>query len=109
MIRIFRFAAVLLATFIATAPLALAQKARREHEAGKPFKVGVLTGASTGKSLDGALAGHHRLAAVLAHLLEMAGEREAAIAHYLTAAGRTTSLPERNYLNLKAARLGASV
>lgn len=37
-------------------PLALANKARREHEAGRPFKVGVLTGASTGKSLDGALA-----------------------------------------------------
>ncbi len=37
-------------------PFALAQKAKREHEAGKPFKVGVLTGASTGKSLDGALA-----------------------------------------------------
>jgi propionyl-CoA:succinyl-CoA transferase len=37
-------------------PYALAQKARREHQAGKPFKVGVLTGASTGKSLDGALA-----------------------------------------------------
>ena len=37
-------------------PFALAQKARREHDAGKPFKVGVLTGASTGKSLDGALA-----------------------------------------------------
>jgi acetyl-CoA hydrolase len=37
-------------------PFALAQKARREHEAGRPFKVGVMTGASTGKSLDGALA-----------------------------------------------------
>ena len=37
-------------------PFALAQKARREHTAGRPFKVGVLTGASTGKSLDGALA-----------------------------------------------------
>ena len=37
-------------------PYALAQKARREHLAGNPFKVGVLTGASTGKSLDGALA-----------------------------------------------------
>lgn len=58
-------------------------------------------------ALDEALAGHHRLAAVRAHLLEMAGEREAAIAHYLTAAGRTTSLPERNYLTLKAAQLGA--
>jgi len=37
-------------------PRAVAAKARREHEAGKPFKVGVLTGASTGPSLDGALA-----------------------------------------------------
>src|SRR5664279_3530538 len=37
-------------------PAALAKKARREHEAGRQFKVGVLTGASTGKSLDGALA-----------------------------------------------------
>src|SRR5512133_580938 len=37
-------------------PFALAKKARREHEAGRPFKVGVMTGASTGKSLDGALA-----------------------------------------------------
>jgi propionyl-CoA:succinyl-CoA transferase len=37
-------------------PRALAAKARREHESGKLFKVGVLTGASTGPSLDGALA-----------------------------------------------------
>ncbi len=37
-------------------PRALAQRARREHEAGRPFQVGVLTGASTGRSLDGALA-----------------------------------------------------
>lgn len=37
-------------------PLALAGKAEREHAAGRPFKVGVLTGASTGPSLDGALA-----------------------------------------------------
>src|SRR5512145_1905655 len=37
-------------------PAALALKARREHAAGREFKVGVLTGASTGKSLDGALA-----------------------------------------------------
>jgi acetyl-CoA hydrolase len=37
-------------------PAALARKAVAEHEAGRPFKVGVLTGASTGKSLDGALA-----------------------------------------------------
>ena len=37
-------------------PAALAKRARREHEAGRAFRVGVLTGASTGKSLDGALA-----------------------------------------------------
>lgn len=37
-------------------PRALAAKARAEHQAGREFKVGVLTGASTGPSLDGALA-----------------------------------------------------
>src|SRR5688500_426448 len=37
-------------------PVALAARARAEHEGGRPFKVGVLTGASTGPSLDGALA-----------------------------------------------------
>ncbi len=54
---------------------------------------------------DGRLRGHHRLDAVRAHLLEMAGDHEAAIAYYQTAAGRTTSLPERNYLITQAARL----
>lgn len=37
-------------------PRAVAAKARGEHAAGRPFKVGVLTGASTGPSLDEALA-----------------------------------------------------
>jgi propionyl-CoA:succinyl-CoA transferase len=37
-------------------PVALAKKAEREHAAGREFTVGVLTGASTGPSLDGALA-----------------------------------------------------
>lgn len=37
-------------------PRALAQRAELEHRAGRPFKIGVLTGASTGPSLDGALA-----------------------------------------------------
>ena len=37
-------------------PVALARKAEREHAAGREFTVGVLTGASTGPSLDGALA-----------------------------------------------------
>ena len=54
---------------------------------------------------DGRLAGHHRLDAVRAHLLELGGDHQAAIEHYSIAAGRTTSLPERNYLITQAARL----
>ena len=37
-------------------PHAVAARAERLHEAGKPFKIGVITGASTGRSLDGSLA-----------------------------------------------------
>jgi len=58
---------------------------------------------------DARLAGHHRLDAVRAHLLEMAGDYEAAIAHYRIAAGRTTSTPERDYLTMQAARLSESL
>jgi len=47
----------------------------------------------------------HRLDAVRAHLLERAGDRDAAVALYRKAAGRTASVPERNYLTMKAARL----
>jgi RNA polymerase sigma factor (sigma-70 family) len=54
---------------------------------------------------DGRLAGHHRLEAVRAHLLEMAGDDAAAHSAYLLAARRTTSLPERRYLEGRAARL----
>jgi RNA polymerase sigma factor (sigma-70 family) len=54
---------------------------------------------------DGRLAGHHRVDAVRAHLLELAGDRPAAIACYLSAAGKTASVPERNYLATQAARL----
>ena len=54
---------------------------------------------------DERIAQHHRLEAVRAHLLEMAGEREAARAAYRLAARRTTSLPERRYLDERAARL----
>ncbi|MEX0325443.1 MAG: succinate CoA transferase [Puniceicoccaceae bacterium] len=38
-------------------PRAIAERAKEEHAAGRPFKIGVITGASTGESLDGALAG----------------------------------------------------
>jgi RNA polymerase sigma factor (sigma-70 family) len=54
---------------------------------------------------DPRLAERHRLEAVRAHLLEMAGDREAAITHYRLAASRANSLPERDYLMLQAARL----
>jgi acetyl-CoA hydrolase len=37
-------------------PRSIADRAREEHRSGRPFQIGVLTGASTGDSLDGALA-----------------------------------------------------
>jgi len=55
--------------------------------------------------VDERLNGHHRLDAVRAHLLEMAGDTEAAHGHYRAAARRTTSLPEQRYLTARAARL----
>jgi predicted RNA polymerase sigma factor len=54
---------------------------------------------------DDRVAGHHRLAAVRAHLLEMAGEQGEARAGYRAAARLTTSLPEQRYLLARAARL----
>jgi predicted RNA polymerase sigma factor len=60
------------------------------------------------EALDGDrhLGGHHRLPAVRAHLLELAGDRAAAEVHYRTAAARATNVPERDYLLTQAARLG---
>jgi predicted RNA polymerase sigma factor len=55
---------------------------------------------------DDRLARHHRLAAVRAHLHEQAGDHDAARDAYALAARRTTSLPERRYLEARAARLG---
>jgi RNA polymerase sigma factor (sigma-70 family) len=57
---------------------------------------------------DERMASHYRLAAVRAHVLEMAGDRDAALSGYRTAARRTTSIPERRYLESRAARLQAS-
>lgn len=54
---------------------------------------------------DPRLANHHRLAAVRAHLHDKLGYRELARTAYLRAAELTASLPERNYLLMKAARL----
>nr|WP_307720321.1 DUF6596 domain-containing protein [Cellulomonas algicola] len=49
----------------------------------------------------------HRLDAVRAHLLESAGDTAAARAAYHRAAAAATSVPERRYLTLRAARLTA--
>jgi predicted RNA polymerase sigma factor len=54
---------------------------------------------------DARLATSHRLDAVRGHLLERSGETAAAVELYRKAASRTTSVPERNYLLMKAARL----
>ena len=54
---------------------------------------------------DDRLARHHRLHAVRAHLLELAGDRSAAAAAYRTAARYATNLPERRYLEARAANL----
>jgi RNA polymerase sigma factor (sigma-70 family) len=62
------------------------------------------------KELDGdsRIKDHYRLAAVRAHLLERSGQIESAIKHYAEAAEKTASIPERNYLLLKIARLRAN-
>ena len=54
---------------------------------------------------DERLRGNHRLDAVRAHLIERTGERDAAVKLYQSAASKTSSIPEKNYLMLKAARL----
>ena len=53
---------------------------------------------------DRRIADHYRLDAVRGHLREKLGEHERARAHYLAAAERTASLPERNYLIGRAMR-----
>ncbi len=73
--------------------------------------VGMVDGPRAGldllSTLDGAgpLAGHHRVPAVRAHLLEMAGDPDGARAAYEEAARGVVSEPERRYLQERAARL----
>jgi predicted RNA polymerase sigma factor len=54
------------------------------------------------------LEGHHRVHAVRAHLLELAGDGAGAHAEYSRAAELTASLPEQRYLTRRAARLAGS-
>jgi RNA polymerase sigma factor (sigma-70 family) len=73
--------------------------------------VAMVHGPKAGLALLGTLnagdqLGHtHRLHAVRAHLLELAGNPAAARESYLQAARMTASLPEQRYLSLRAARL----
>jgi predicted RNA polymerase sigma factor len=73
--------------------------------------VAMVRGARAGLDLLGPLeaderiAAGHRLHAVRAHLLEMAGDRVAARDSYQAAARLTTSLPQQRYLYARAARL----
>jgi predicted RNA polymerase sigma factor len=57
---------------------------------------------------DERMARHHRLHAVRAHLLDMAGQPQAARESYRTAARYATSLPERRYLEARAATLASN-
>ncbi|MEE6309381.1 sigma-70 family RNA polymerase sigma factor [Plantactinospora veratri] len=57
---------------------------------------------------DDRIADDHRLHAVRAHLLELAGDRPAARAAYATAARRAPALPQQRYLNARAARLAST-
>ncbi|NEB82444.1 DUF952 domain-containing protein, partial [Streptomyces sp. SID14478] len=76
---------------------------------GRAVAVAMVHGPAAGLAetdkLTGALGGHHRLAAVRAHLLELAGDRDAARAAYQEAAAGTLSRPEQRYLRVRAARL----
>jgi RNA polymerase sigma factor (sigma-70 family) len=55
----------------------------------------------------GELTEHHRLPAVRAHLLEMAGDHAAALDNFRTAASLTGSIPEQRYLLTRAERLAS--
>ncbi|MPZ97038.1 MAG: sigma-70 family RNA polymerase sigma factor [Propionibacteriales bacterium] len=58
-----------------------------------------------GLESDQRIAGDHRLYAVRAHLLDLAGDRAAARDSYRAAAERTTSIPKQRYLHGRADRL----
>jgi RNA polymerase sigma factor (sigma-70 family) len=56
---------------------------------------------------DARVAHSHRLESVRGHLLELAGDPQAARESYQRAARMTASVPEQRYLALRAARMGA--
>lgn len=80
----------------------------------RAIAVAMVEGADRGLELlkvldrDSRIKDHYRLAAVRAHLLERSGKIESALRYYAEAAEKTASIPERNYLLLKIARLRAN-
>jgi predicted RNA polymerase sigma factor len=54
---------------------------------------------------DPVLARHYRVHAVRAHLLDLAGDHQTARGHYQLAARHTLNLPEKRYLESRAAQL----
>ena len=54
---------------------------------------------------DSRMMTHYRTDAVRGHLLAMSGDTASASTHFLVAAERTTSIPERNFLLTMAARM----
>jgi RNA polymerase sigma factor (sigma-70 family) len=77
---------------------------RLNHAIAKAMVHGPTAGLAELAALDETLAGHHRLHAVRAHLLEMAGDLPGAAEQYRAAAARTGSVPEQRYLTLRAAQ-----
>ena len=79
----------------------------------RAIAVAMVEGPSRGLELvnaldvPGALAGHYRLDAVRAHFHEMSGDDARAIESFRAAARRTASTPERDYLEMKAAKLAS--
>lgn len=83
-------------------------------ELNRAVAVAMVHGAPAGLELldaladDPALARGHRLEAVRAHLLELAGDHRSAAAHYRTAAQRTGNVAEQRFLTARATRLAAA-
>jgi RNA polymerase sigma factor (sigma-70 family) len=75
------------------------------HAIARAMVEGPAAGLQMLDALEPRLAGHHRLHAVRAHLLEMSGDRDGALAEYRAAARKTASVPEQRYLLTRAARL----
>jgi predicted RNA polymerase sigma factor len=68
---------------------------------------GAVAGLASLDGLDERLGDHHRLHAVRAHLLELAGDTDAAFSEFELAAKGSTNLREQQYLTTQAARLAS--